>query len=149
MKPRLYLQHCCIKHTENNFLPMISIRSRAFDILGAFASGLCLIHCIATPFLFVAQTGLHKYISDHKTAPLWWVYIDILALVISLIAIYFTAKSASGTWFKVMLYTSWLVLALIVFNEKLELFKIPEFMIYFPSIALVILHLLNLRYAMR
>ena len=76
-------------------------------------------------------------------------YIDILALVISLIAIYFTAKSASGTWFKVMLYTSWLVLALIVFNEKLELFKIPEFMIYFPSIALVILHLLNLRYAMR
>jgi hypothetical protein len=39
---------------------MISIRSRAFDILGACASGLCLIHCIATPFLFVAQTGLHK-----------------------------------------------------------------------------------------
>jgi hypothetical protein len=124
---------------------MISIRSRVFDVLGACASGLCLIHCIATPFLFVAQTGLHQYLSDHKAAPVWWVYIDILALVISLIAIYFSAKSATDTWFKVILYASWLLLAFIILNEKLELLKIAEFMIYFPSIALVTLHLLNLK----
>ena len=139
------MQQCCIKHAQNYFLHMISIRSRVFDVLGACASGLCLIHCIATPFLFVAQTGLHKYMSDHKAAPVWWVYIDILALVISLIAIYFSAKSATDIWFKVLLYASWLLLAFIILNEKLELLKMAEFMIYFPSIALVTLHLLNLK----
>ena len=83
--------------------------------------------------------------SDHKAAPVWWVYIDILALVISLIAIYFSAKSATDIWFKVLLYASWLLLAFIILNEKLELLKMAEFMIYFPSIALVTLHLLNLK----
>ena len=27
------------------------------DLWGAFASGLCLIHCLATPFIFLAQAG--------------------------------------------------------------------------------------------
>ncbi len=26
------------------------------DIVGAVASGLCALHCIATPFLFIAQS---------------------------------------------------------------------------------------------
>ena len=43
------------------------------DIIGASASTLCTIHCLATPFIFFASTCTQ---SCCASAPSWWVWID-------------------------------------------------------------------------
>jgi len=56
------------------------------DIIGIWSSGLCLIHCLATPFLFIAKSCSHTCCA---ASPTWWGTIDFIFLVISFIAIYF------------------------------------------------------------
>ncbi|MEM9983104.1 MAG: MerC domain-containing protein, partial [Bacteroidota bacterium] len=85
------------------------------DLLGAFISGFCLIHCLATPFLFVAQAEL----THHTKGPWWWGIIDILLLILSFVAIYWSAKNTSKSWVKYLFVISWLALSFIIFNEKL------------------------------
>lgn len=62
--------------------------SRTSDILGASASTLCLIHCLATPLLFVAQAEAvhheHDHAHHHAAGPSWWGMIDIALLFVSL-----------------------------------------------------------------
>jgi hypothetical protein len=116
---------------------------RSSDTLGAFASGLCLIHCLATPFLFVAQAGVHTH---HESSPLWWGMIDIVLLVVSLLAVYWTAKNTYIQWVKIGLIVSWVLLALFILNEKFEGVHIAEAWIYLPAVSLVGLHLYNQRY---
>ena len=60
------------------------------NIIGSAASFLCLIHCIATPFLFVAQAELAHHTHNH---PAWWGLLDILFLVVSFFAVLWSAKS--------------------------------------------------------
>lgn len=118
---------------------MILIKQRS-DILGTFASSLCLMHCVATPFLFMAQASSVTFSSG---PPTWWKFMDYIFLAISFFAIYWTTKTTTIKWIKPMLWLSWGVLLAIILNEKLELFFLPEAIIYIPSIALVILHLYN------
>ncbi len=118
---------------------MILIKQRS-DILGTFASSLCLMHCVATPFLFMAQASSVTFSSG---PPTWWKFMDYIFLAISFFAIYWTTKTTTIKWIKPMLWLSWGVLLAIILNEKLELFSLPEAIIYIPSIALVILHLYN------
>ncbi|RKR13087.1 MerC mercury resistance protein [Maribacter vaceletii] len=118
---------------------MILIKQRS-DILGTFASSLCLVHCVATPFLFLAQAGSATFSSG---PPTWWKFIDYFFLAISFFAIYWTTKTTTIKWIKPMFWSSWGVLSVIILNEKLEIFSFPEAIIYIPSIALVVLHLYN------
>ena len=110
------------------------------DILGTLVSFLCLIHCIVTPFIFIAQT------SCCKNTPIWWSFIDIFFLFISFYAIYWSTKSTTIEWVKYSLWLSWSILSIIIVNEKLTLFFLPEVAIYFPAFALIILHLYNRKY---
>ncbi|WP_321827484.1 MerC domain-containing protein [Maribacter dokdonensis] len=118
---------------------MLLIKQKS-DIVGTFASSLCLVHCIATPFLFLAQVSAATFYSG---PPVWWKSLDYVFLVISFLAIFWSTKNTTLKWMKPMLWLSWSVLAAIILNEKLELFPIPEFAIYIPALALVILHLYN------
>ena len=61
------------------------------DSLGVAASGLCLIHCIATPFLFAIQ----PLIVYADGAPIWWKSLDYFFLLISFFAVYQSAKNTS------------------------------------------------------
>ena len=54
------------------------------DRLGILASTLCLIHCVASPFLFIAQTCSTTCC---KATPIWWKTIDYLFSIISFFAI--------------------------------------------------------------
>lgn len=110
------------------------------DLLGTFASSLCLVHCIATPFLFMAQASSATFFSG---PPTWWKSIDYIFLAISFFAIFWSTKTTTLNWIKPLLWISFTVLAAIILNEKLALFPIPEILIYFPAIALVMLHLYN------
>lgn len=113
------------------------------DIIGSSASFLCLIHCIATPFLFVAQAE----ISGHSdTYPMWWGLLDIVFLVISYFAVWWSSNSTSKRWIRYALWISWVALAIIVLNEKLEIVHLPEAVIYLPAISLIGLHIYNRKY---
>ncbi|MEM9919501.1 MAG: MerC domain-containing protein [Bacteroidota bacterium] len=113
------------------------------DMFGAFASGLCLIHCLVTPLIFVAQACTT---SCCATGPTWWGMIDYLFLGISIIAIYYSAKSTSIKWMPIALYASWLLLAICILNERFGLFHVNQFVNYVPAIGLVGLHLYNRKY---
>ncbi|WP_405246507.1 MULTISPECIES: MerC domain-containing protein [unclassified Cellulophaga] len=118
---------------------MIVLKQKA-DILGTLASILCLVHCMATPFLFMAQAGSVFCCED---PPAWWKFMDYLFLAISFVAIQWSTKTTTIKWLAPALWLSWLALAAILLNEKLELIALPEPVVYIPAIALVSLHLYN------
>jgi len=119
-----------------------SLKQNNSDILGAAASGLCILHCIFTPFIFIAQTSK----ATHVEAPIWWGTIDIFFIIISFFAVYWSTLRSSKTWMKYALWISWIGLCLIILNEKIGLLSLAEFSIYIPALALIGLHFYNQRY---
>ncbi|MEL6305837.1 MAG: MerC domain-containing protein [Bacteroidota bacterium] len=114
------------------------------DLIGATASTLCFIHCLATPFLFMAHASMA---SEHHVAhPLWWGTLDLIFLSISFLAVYWSARNTSKSWVRLALWFFWGLLALIVINEKLGLFPLFEAAIYVPTLSLIFLHFYNRRY---
>lgn len=67
------------------------------DVFGAFASTLCLLHCIATPLLFIVHSCS---IGGCSATPVWWKSIDYLFLVISFFAIYRSTQTTTSTFIK-------------------------------------------------
>lgn len=121
---------------------MVFIKQRT-DTLGAIASTLCLVHCIAAPFVFIVQTCS---VACCKATPSWWQSIDYFFLVISFFAVYRSSQTSSNKWVKPFLYLSWFVLFLIIMNESFEWLVISDVLIYLPTISLILLHLYNLKY---
>ena len=81
---------------------MYRINSRnllnSYDNVGIVASSLCMIHCLGTPFLFIAKACSTSCCSE---APIWWQLIDYLFLIISFVAIYFATKNTNHYWIKI------------------------------------------------
>lgn len=114
------------------------------DWLGILSSGLCLLHCLATPFLFImyANVGAH----GETVHPSWWGFLDVVFLVLSFIAVCWSIQNTSKTWVAYALGLAWLLLSFIVLNEKFELLPLAEEAIYFPTLSLIGLHIYNRRY---
>ena len=121
---------------------MIVLKQKT-DLIGAIASTLCLIHCIATPFIFIAQS-CSMVCCD--SAPVWWSVIDYFFLVISFFAVYRSTQTTASYWIKPFLWLSWSVLFIIIMNEKITWFHLSEQAIYFPALTLIGLHLYNKKY---
>ncbi len=113
------------------------------DAVGILASGLCLVHCLLTPFVFVAHSGI-TMIEDGQA--FWWKSLDLIFLVLSYFAIRRSIRTTSKPSIKYAFWASWLFLVGIIINEKLEVIPLPEEMIYIGSLSLVILHFYNLKY---
>ncbi len=113
------------------------------DYIGASASGLCLIHCIATPFLFLSQASL---ISVSNETLFLWQSLNFLFLTISFIAIYYSAQNSSNLYVKVLLFSTWLILSSLILIELFEILFVPEFYTYIAAISLSGLHIYNLKY---
>ncbi len=121
---------------------MISI-SRTPDTFGALASSLCLVHCIATPFLFIAQSSS---LARHVHPPSWWSFLDYAFLLVSFLAVYRSTQTTSIAWIKPSLWFSWAALFIVIWNEKIGLLALPEVLTYIPTLALVALHVYNKKY---
>ena len=115
------------------------------DVIGASASALCFIHCLATPFLFVAK-ACSAACCSHEGVPSWWKIVDYIFLFISFIAIYYTSKSSTKNWIKYILWAAWTLLCIGLLNEKSQLLPLPESFIYFPAVTLISVHLYNLKF---
>ncbi|TXE11819.1 MerC domain-containing protein [Seonamhaeicola algicola] len=115
------------------------------DTLGALASTLCLIHCLLTPFIFLAQTKVAACCATNGV-PNWWKSIDFIFLIISFFAVYQSAKNSTKKTVKMALWFCWSLLCFLIINEKLAWFHLPEILIYLTAISMVILHVYNLKY---
>ncbi|WP_421825159.1 MerC domain-containing protein [Fulvitalea axinellae] len=113
------------------------------DFIGAWASGLCLVHCTITPFLFVAQTCAA---SCCEVAPSWWRSIDLLFLLVSFVAVYRSVGNSSRGWMRYALWIAWVLLSLSVSNEYFGVFEVSEILAQSPAVSLIILHLYNRKY---
>lgn len=113
------------------------------DIIGVVSSSLCLIHCIATPFVFIAQSSSAVCC---ESSPIWWQSIDYIFLVISFFAVFWSVKHTSKSWMKSALWLSWVALSAAILNEKFELIHLPEISVYIPALALIGLHVYNKKY---
>ena len=139
------MQQCCIKDFYLYFcritkLVLFMILSQKSDNFGAAASFLCLLHCLITPFIFVAQTcSIHCC----AAAPSWWRAIDIFFLILSFFAVVASAKKTERNWLKKGLWLSCLCLAVFILNENLNLLKLAHEWMYVPAFSLIALHLFN------
>lgn len=113
------------------------------DSIGALASSLCLIHCVATPFLFIAQSCSATCC---ESAPSWWVSLDYLFLALSFWAIYQSTQNTSKKIMKPLLWTLWSLLFLIVINERLNWMDLSKNMMHIVALTLAGIHIYNLKY---
>ena len=114
-----------------------------YDSIGIIASTLCTIHCIVTPFIFIAKACTATCCSD---APSWWLMIDYLFLIISFLAIFFISKNLTIKWLKNAFWISWIVLLFTIANHSINIIYLHKNFIYIPSILIVILHFYNLQF---
>ena len=114
-----------------------------YDSVGIIASTLCMIHCIGTPFIFIAKACSATCCSE---APLWWVVIDYVFLCISFIAIYFISKNLKISWLKNAFWISWFVLLFTILNHSLQIANIHKNFIYIPAFSIIALHFYNLQF---
>lgn len=121
---------------------MIISKNRS-DYFGSIASFFCLIHCIVTPLIYVVNV---KSFCCQSSTPFWWKSLDYIFLFISFIAVYWSIKSTNINWMKLGLSISWLLLFVIILNEKMMWFPLSEHSIYIPSISLIVLHIYNAKF---
>ena len=112
----------------------ISIKS---DSIGILASTVCMVHCIATPFLFVVKSCSAVCCAS---APGWWRWLDVFFLLISFFAIYHASKNTTKKWVAYAMWFSWTILFGVIANENLNIISIHEYIIYIPAFLLVFLH---------
>ena len=121
----------------------MSISLRKPDTIGAIVSTLCVVHCLLTPLLFVAQS----YTATHShEAPFWWKNLDYLFILISVIAVYESTKKSTNKLIKAGLWISWIMLFLLILNEKLVWIEFDEIITYCVALTLSMLHIYNLNY---
>ena len=87
------------------------------DTVGAFASGLCMIHCLATPIFFIASACSS---SCCNASPLWWQWMDYVFLGISFVAIRTASKSSTKQWVIQGLWINWATLFFLIANAKFD-----------------------------
>ncbi|MCH2200069.1 MAG: MerC domain-containing protein [Flavobacteriales bacterium] len=111
--------------------------------MGAAASGLCMIHCMATPFIFIAHSCSAACC---ETAPAWWRWIDIGFLIISFFAVMYSGKHTTKVAVKWLLWITWIALAVAVMNENLGWFAASHWFKYSAATGLVAVHIYNLKF---
>ena len=115
------------------------------DWLGAAASGLCAIHCTLTPIFFAAKPVLDSTVGEHAHGHGWWGALDYIFLVLSLLAVWYSARHTTHTTLKWGLWAAW---GLFAFGLLSEPFGVPfgHWFMYVGSISLVIAHIKNYRH---
>ena len=113
------------------------------DSIGSIASILCLIHCIATPFIFITQACTMSCCSG---TPTWWQSMDYVFVVISFFAILRSTQTSSNKTIKIALWITWFLFFISIMNKAIQLLYINQNFTYATGITLALLHLYNLKY---
>ena len=114
-----------------------------YDKIGIISSSLCMVHCIGTPFIFIAKACSVTCCSD---VPIWWLMIDYLFLIISFTAIYFITRKPLKLWLKASFWIAWIILLFATLEHSFALAIVPKHFIYLPALSVVVLHFYNLKF---
>ena len=112
------------------------------DSLGVISSGLCTIHCLATPLFFVATCSK----SCCSAAPSWWLWIDYIFLFVSFVAVLYSVKKTTYNFVKIGLWLSWLGLFLFILNISYSFIDVSDNIKFIPAFSLIGFHLYNARF---
>ena len=121
----------------------MKIKTISSDHLGILTNVACMLHCLATPLLFVTQAQVSTLTLE---VPFFWIFINYLFLFVSLAAISRSVQNSSNSYVKIFLISTWIFLGFFILNENFEIFNIPELFTYLAAITLSALHLYNLKY---
>ena len=113
------------------------------DSIGSIASVLCLIHCIATPFIFITQACT---MSCCEGTPTWWQSMDYVFIIISFFAILRSTQTSSNRIIKIALWITWFLFFITIMNKAIQLLYINQNVTYASGVTLALLHLYNLKY---
>jgi len=116
------------------------------DTLGVCASALCMVHCIATPFLFLATATTCSQ-SCCSAAPAWYQWLDYLFVFVSFFAVIQSTKSSNSSWIKYGLWISWVALFFVIINANyFQWIYLSQNTKFIPSFSLIGLHIYNLKF---
>lgn len=118
------------------------------DWLGAAASSICAIHCTLLPLFFVAHPILGNTVRDYPSSQLILGMLDYVFLILSLLAVWYSARHTSHTTLKWVLWTGWVMFAFGLFSEPFEL-SFGKWLMYAGSATLVVAHIKNYRYCQK
>ena len=117
-------------------------KARYSDWLGASASGLCIIHCMLTPLIFTAKPLYFGMIGQQVHTHGLWPALDYIFLILSLLAVWYSAQNTPHATLKWVFWTAWMVFAFGLLFEPHQ-FALGHWLMYIGSITLVIAHIKN------
>lgn len=120
---------------------MIKVLRDKSNEIGILSSTLCIIHCVATPFLLAVIP-----VSSAINGGAWWGWLDLVFLAVSLLAVVKAVQQSRVTWIKISMVITFLLLTGFIFNERLEGIEFPFDMVYIPAFSLIVLHIVNRRH---
>ncbi|WP_425562911.1 MerC domain-containing protein [Marivirga lumbricoides] len=106
------------------------------------SSTLCIFHCLITYLILAAYPALFS--TSNQSFRLWG-YVDFLLLGVSYLAVFRTIQQSNIIWIKISLLVTIVLLTFFIINERFGGIEFPIDMMYFPALAMIILHLVNLR----
>ena len=113
------------------------------DKVGVASNILCMLHCFATPFIFLSQTQTAHISHD---IPFAWQIINYFFITVSAIAVYYSTKNSTNNIVKFLMVVFWLILSFLIISEGLEILHLPEIFTYLSASFLSLLHIYNLNY---
>ena len=113
------------------------------DKVGVASNILCMLHCFATPFIFLSQTQTAHISHD---VPFAWQIINYFFITVSAIAVYYSAKNSTNNIVKFLMVVFWLILSFLIISEGLEILHLPEILTYLSASFLSLLHIYNRNY---
>ncbi|MDA9317957.1 MerC domain-containing protein, partial [Flavobacteriaceae bacterium] len=103
------------------------------DTIGSIVSSLCVVHCLLTPLLFAAQSFTA---TQNNLVPFWLKNLDYVFISISLIAVYKSTEKSTNNLTKSGLWISWIILFILILNEKLGWIELDEIVTYLAAFTL-------------
>jgi len=115
---------------------------RYSDWLGASASGLCIIHCVLTPLIFTAKPVYYGMMGKQIHTHDLWPALDYIFLILSLLAVWYSARNTPHAILKWIFWVAWMIFALGLLFEPSST-VLGHWLMYIGSTTLVIAHIRN------
>tara|TARA_B100000963_G_scaffold148267_1_gene129046 strand:+ start:15596 stop:16003 length:408 start_codon:yes stop_codon:yes gene_type:complete len=112
------------------------------DHVGVTSGILCAIHCIFSPFFYVYQAKLSTY---NFEAAFLWNSLNYIFIIISFVAVCKSILNSTNSIVKPILFSSWLILSILILNEQFEIIHLQEVYTYLSASILCVTHFYNLK----
>ncbi|RMG63624.1 MAG: MerC domain-containing protein [Bacteroidetes bacterium] len=145
---QLFVHNLSLPTDFRHRMSRFSLPARFSDYLGITSALICLLHCLAGPFVLGATMHLHEH-QAHGESGLWWLdhRWDYFFLLLGLIAVWFSARHTHRRTMKVLLWMTYGALAGAILLETQAMFF--QFLVYGASLGLIAAHVYNLRHLLR